>query len=305
MAEYFTKLFLPCQIPEKDIQIFAETLEECVLAIITDQPDGLTPSQWRIMWMTQHPPDIEEWVSILNDHLAMHPLGPVREVTSWQLTFEQIADINWLQKTIEDFAPFSLARFFIQGSHSSQALSCPKGQIPLVINATTAFGTGQHPTTEGCLRALDLISREKSPPFKILDMGTGTGILAIASAKLWPESDILAIDIDEDSIKVCEQHAHMNKVENVKIQKGEGFHARVFEKIPQGHYDLILANILASPLKEMAPDLAGYLAKGGQAILSGLLTEQALSVAKAYQNHNLKKTQDFELREWTTLVMQK
>ena len=216
------------------------------------------------------------------------------------ITFEQVPDdIDWLQHVYDLRVPIEAGRFFIHGGHVTDY---PKDKIEISINAATAFGTGEHGTTKGCLLALDILLDEynfKNP----LDMGCGSGVLAIALAKVLGDK-IVAIDHSEEAVRVTCQNAAINGVEAlIETQCGDGFHTPlVGQKVP---YDLVMANILAQPLIQMAPDLVNVLAEGGFVILSGLLQTQEAKILEIYTALGLKEIATHPIDEWQTLVLQK
>lgn len=216
------------------------------------------------------------------------------------LSLEALPDIDWLKANQEGFPPLRIGRFYVYGSHIEAPV--PAGSIGLRIDAATAFGTGEHATTHGCLTALDLLARQGRRR-RILDMGTGTGILAIAAAKLWGVP-VLACDIDRNSVRVAAENAAVNGVARlVACCAGDGYAARMVRA--RAPYDLIFANILARPLVAMAPDLARHLAPGGIAILSGLLRSQAPWVRAAHRTQGLVIRARLERQGWCSLVLHK
>jgi ribosomal protein L11 methyltransferase len=216
------------------------------------------------------------------------------------LTLEKLEDIDWLKQNQESFPPIRIARYAIRGSHIEAPP--PAGAVGLVIDAATAFGTGEHATTRGCLLALDRLAR-RGRRRRILDMGTGTGILAIAAAKTW-HVKVLACDIDRHSVRVAAENMAVNGVaRQVRCLASDGYAASaVGEGAP---YDLIFANILARPLAAMAPDLAEHLAPGGIAILSGLLANQERYVAAAHHAAGLVFRGRIPVAGWHTLIFGK
>jgi ribosomal protein L11 methyltransferase len=190
-------------------------------------------------------------------------------------------------------------RFAVRGTHLRNEPIL--GRITLTLDAGLAFGSGEHGSTRGCLRALEHVARRR--PRRILDLGTGSGILAMSAAKLLRQP-VLATDIEPWSVRVAEQNAALNRLCRLThFRLADGWRHRVVrERAP---YDLVFANILARPLCLMAKQLAIHLAPGGTAILSGLLTSQARAVLAAHHRCGLRL--DTVIREgvWTTLVVRR
>lgn len=207
---------------------------------------------------------------------------------------------GWLARVQGTFAEQKIgSRFVVRGTHEAPG-SAP-GRLALTLDAGLAFGSGEHGSTRGCLRALERVARRR--PRRILDLGTGSGILAMAAAKLLRRT-VLATDIEPWSVRVAGQNAAMNGVARlVRPALADGWQARAVQAARP--YDLVLANILARPLCRMARDLAAALAPGGTAILAGLLEPQARMVLAAHRRQGLRL--DVMLREgpWTTLVVRK
>lgn len=219
----------------------------------------------------------------------------------WKI--ESVPDKNWLKESYKQFPPFSVGGFFIYGSHYDSDI--PDKQIGLQIDAATAFGSGEHGTTKGCLLAMQDLKDSGMCPWNVLDMGCGSGILAIAAWKLWL-TPVLGVDIEEESIHVTTRHSNANDIKigasAITCEQGDGFAAPgVQERKP---FDLIIANILAGPLKDMAGDLKAVLDENGIVILSGMLNEQADDVLKIYEGLGLNLKQRYDLDEWSTLVLQ-
>ena len=194
---------------------------------------------------------------------------------------ERLSERDWLAENRRAFPPLRIGRFFVHGSHWTGA--APPGAIPLEIDAATAFGTGEHPSTRGVLLALDRLARHRRFR-RPLDIGTGTGVLAIAAAKLL-HRNVLASDIDCAAARVAAHHVRRNGLRgHVRVICAPGYRARAVRRT---QYDLILANILARPLSLMARDLARALAPGGVAILAGLLRRQERMVLAAHRMQGL------------------
>ena len=207
---------------------------------------------------------------------------------------------GWLARTQESFPPQPVGRrFMIHGTHD-RGEPAP-GRIMLTLDAGLAFGSGEHGSTRGCLRALELAARRQ--PRRIADIGTGSGILAMAAAKLL-RRPVLATDIEPWSVRVAGQNAALNGVAHlVRPVLADGWRAPVVTA--SAPYDLVFANILARPLCRMSRDLARHLAPGGTAILAGLLVSQARMVLAAHRRHGLVLEQMLREGQWATLVLRK
>jgi len=206
---------------------------------------------------------------------------------------------GWLRRTWEAFPEQRVGRrFTLRGTHQAAGAA---GRIVITLDAGLAFGSGEHGSTRGCLRALEVAARRR--PRRILDLGTGSGILAIAAARLL-RRPVLATDIEPWSIKVAGQNATLNGVGKlVRPALGNGWHGRAVKSAKS--YDLVLANILARPLCQMARGLAHGLAPGGTAILSGLLANQARMVLAAHRRQGLRLEASWREGKWVTLVVRK
>jgi len=206
---------------------------------------------------------------------------------------------DWLKESLLSFPPVAVGKFYIYGRHIKKP-QVPDGLAGLVINAATAFGSGEHHTTKGCLTALSDI---KGAPKNVLDMGCGSGILGIAAARLFG-ARVLAVDIDPEAVRVTAASAFENKVgDMVTARAGNGFRtAGVRANAP---YDLILANILARPLIKMAPACAGNLRQGGRVIISGFLDRHADWVIGHYKKLDMKLEKEYILSGWVTAVLRK
>lgn len=213
----------------------------------------------------------------------------------------ELPDTDWVAHVRRELAPVEAGRFFVYGSHDADRL--PGDKIPLLIEAAMAFGTGHHGTTLGCLRALDHLISEGFKAEKVADIGCGTAVLAMAAARVW-DGTILASDIDQVAVDVAEANLRANGMAGrVGCVEAAGFdHADLLAAAP---YDLIFANILKGPLVALAPEMAEYLRPGGYAILSGVLNEQAESVAEVYARNGINQVRRDEIGDWTTLLLRK
>ncbi|NAZ36750.1 50S ribosomal protein L11 methyltransferase [Rubellimicrobium sp. CFH 75288] len=210
----------------------------------------------------------------------------------------EVPDVDWVAHVRRELPPVEAGRFFLYGSHDAHRV--PEDRIALLIEASVAFGTGHHGTTLGCLRALDQFAEQSSAPRAIADVGTGTAVLAMAAARLWPEARIVASDIDPVAIETARANLQANGLEDrVETVTAAGFdHPSL-----AGPFDLVLANILKGPLIDLAPAVAAACAPGGHVILSGLLREQAPAVLAAYARMGINHLAAEEIGDWATLVL--
>jgi ribosomal protein L11 methyltransferase len=214
------------------------------------------------------------------------------------LVFSTVSARDWVKASLEGLKPVAAGRFVVHGAHD-QARVAPN-RIGIEIEAALAFGTGHHGTTRGCLLALDALAKKKHPR-RILDVGTGTGVLAIAAARALREL-VLATDIDPRAVVTARDNAVRNRAGAlIATLRAPGLAAhRIRIGAP---YDLIFANILAGPLKGFAATAAKRLAPGGHIVLSGLLPAHANMIISAYRAQGLILRQHFLLEGWVTLVM--
>lgn len=226
-----------------------------------------------------------------------------RAVLGSDVTFEATEidpAINWVARSLEGLKPVQAGGFYIHGSHDGEP--APEGLLPILIDAAEAFGTGHHETTTGCLEAIDNLLREQSPR-RIIDVGTGTGVLAIALAKRTGLT-VIATDIDPAAVRTAEANAKLNGVaETVLAVEATGLDHREIEA--HAPYDLIVANILAGPLVDLAPAMGRMAARGCSIILSGLLETQAALVTAAYERQSIILRQTIVRNGWATLTLDK
>lgn len=215
------------------------------------------------------------------------------------LLHEPVPDIDWVTHSLEGLAQVKAGRFLVHGSHDMPQAG--GGRIPILIDAGLAFGTGHHGTTAGCLEMISQVVRNARPR-NALDVGTGSAVLAIAIAKLAPIR-VLATDIDPVATKVARENVRVNGVAaRVRCETAVGMrHSAIQNNAP---FDLIVANILARPLMELAPQLAAQLASGGSVILSGILAGQRQRVLAAYRQQALFHVRTLWRNGWVTLLLQ-
>ena len=214
-----------------------------------------------------------------------------------EISEERLPERDWLAENRRAFPPLRIGDFFIHGSHWKG--SAPAGAIAVEIDAATAFGTGEHPSTRGCLLALDSLARRRRFR-RPLDIGTGSGVLAIAAAKRL-RCRVLASDIDCAAVKVASHHVRRNGLlGQVRVVCAPGYRSRA---VRPSEYDLIFANILARPLALMARDLARAMAPGGVAVLAGLLRRQEALVLAAHRAQGLALKRRLVIDGWSTLIL--
>ena len=215
-----------------------------------------------------------------------------------RLVVEKVPARDWVKDSLAGLAPVAAGRFLVHGGHDRTRV--PPNRIGIEIEAATAFGTGHHGTTQGCLLALDGLARQRRPRH-ILDLGTGSGVLAIAAAKLL-RTPVIATDIDIHAVRAASDNARKNGVGAlVDAVQAAGLAApRIVSRAP---FDLVLANILLTPLQRLAAPLARSLWPHARVVLSGVLAVQAEAAISAYRSQGLMLERRIPLDEWVTLVM--
>jgi ribosomal protein L11 methyltransferase len=214
------------------------------------------------------------------------------------IAFDAVEAKDWVKASLEDLAPVPAGRFVVHGAHDRARV--PQNKLSIEIEAALAFGTGHHGTTRGCLLLLDHVLKAGQPR-RVLDLGTGTGVLAIAAAKVL-KGQVHASDIDPPSVKVARENARLNGTGNrVQAIRATGFAAPDFAG--RGPFDLVLANILANPLRQLAGPMSQHLAPSAFVILSGLLTPQAASVMAAYRARGLVPVRHLKIEGWSSLLL--
>ena len=260
--------------------------------LVADEPDESKPDEWLIHAYFDHEPSVEE-LKLLS------ALG--RE----EPHIEQLGEADWITMSQAGLQPIRAGRFYV---HTPMYRSRPPGTVAFEIDAGLAFGTGQHATTSGCLGALDKLEREGASFENIADIGTGTGLLAFAALALWPGARCIATDIDRQAIDVARENAAINKVRlghgdgELLLAVADGMHSPMLSA--RSPFDLIIANILAGPLIELAADFAKALAPVGIVMLAGLLDTQADAVIAAYEAEGVKLA-DRSSGEWPVLLFQR
>ncbi len=278
--------------------IFAEMADPPTLLV--DEPDPDQPDAWVLSayFDAEPPPALVARICALAPSASAHSLAP-------------LPDADWLVMSQRDLPPVRAGRFVAHTAAHRSALR--PGDIGLRVEAGLAFGTGQHRTTHGCLEALAGLAQRRQRVARVADLGTGTGILAMAAARRWPKAKVIASDIDPLAVQVARQNLQLSKLLHgrqpgrVELVTAAGMgHARLVAGAP---YGLVIANILAGPLINMARPVAAAVAPGGALVLAGLLAGQARAVARAYRRYGLVPHSRLpgqrpqSTAEWPTLVL--
>jgi ribosomal protein L11 methyltransferase len=257
--------------------------------LVADEPDPAKPDDWLIHAYFDHEPAADE-------------LAALERLGHGLLQVEQLGEADWVTMSQAGLQPIRAGRFTV---HTPTYAPDP-GTINFEIDASLAFGTGQHATTSGCLEALDALETDGARFENIGDIGTGTGLLAFAALALWPEAKCIATDVDPVAINVARENAAINGVKlghgagELLLGVADGMDSPLLSA--RAPFDLIIANILAGPLIELAEDFARSLAPGGTVILAGLLDTQADAVVAAYEKLGLTLG-DRGSGEWPVLVL--
>ena len=266
-------------------------MERDDLALTASAHENEETGEWIFEATCDSPPDMAAFT------------GLAREILGGAVDFAIApidADTDWVARSLEGLKPVSSGGFYVYGSHDEGAV--PAGLIPIRIDAAQAFGTGHHETTTGCLQAIQQVLRHKKP-IRPIDVGTGTGILAIAIAKR-RKLPVLASDIDPVAVRITRENARANGVGHliVEIDAAGLDHTTIQGNAP---YDMIVANILAGPLVTLAPDIGRIAERGAAVILSGLLNTQAQRVIAAYGQQGMVLKDRIVRKDWTTLILEK
>jgi ribosomal protein L11 methyltransferase len=255
--------------------------------LVTSEPDDTKPDVWQLDAYFEGKPSRD----VLKAIARLVPSAREKEPKARPLPPQ-----DWVTMSQEGLEPLIAGRFHVRTPH----YAARRDMVNFVIPAGLAFGTGQHATTSGCLSALDQLKREGKVFRNIIDVGTGTGLLAFAAMHLWPVAKAMASDIDPISIDVVRENMVLNNVSGLSLVVADGMAHR--EIVGRAPYDLVIANILAQPLIDMAPWIAAAVAHRGTLILAGLLDVQAAVVIRAYKREGMRLIRQ-GAGEWPVLVM--
>jgi ribosomal protein L11 methyltransferase len=257
-----------------------------VLDAVTLFEDG--PGAWRVEGYSQVRADAEAAAAAVD--VAGAP----------PLQLEDVPDLNWVAISQAALPPVIAGRFVVHGTHDRGRI--PYGPRAILIDAGEAFGTAHHGTTLGCLLAIDRLARNGGIG-RVLDLGCGSGVLAIAAARAMPQAQVMASDNDPIAVDVARANADANGARRIVTACAMGLdHPWLRQAAP---FDLIIGNILAGPLRALAGDVAGSVRRGGHVVLSGILNPEAPAVIAAYIAHGFQVLKRRQIGEWTTLTLRR
>jgi ribosomal protein L11 methyltransferase len=271
------------------IDVLADSLDPDDCACAAFEADG---GQWGVEIFFRTPPDKKAVGALV--------ASAAGDKAAAALIFETLAAADWVAASLTNLTPVKAGRFIVHGAHDRTRV--PANRIGIEIEAALAFGTGHHGTTRGCLLALDGLTR-RGRMRNVLDVGTGSGVLAIAAARSM-RCRVTAVDIDAQAVAAARGNARRNRAAgDIAFARGNGPGIRFVRA--RAPYDLILANILLAPLKRMAPPLSALAARGGYVVLSGLLTRDANAALASYRAQRLRLERRIPLEGWVTLVLRR
>lgn len=280
--------------PQADL---ARAIEGALENLIEPAPDAVTRFEdgagaWLIEAYYASAPDVAQLAGRLEAALGRAP--PALDLGS-------VPDLNWVAVSQAALPPIATGRFTVHGSHDRGRI--PHGPNAILIDAGEAFGTAHHATTQGCLRAIDRLTRRQAFA-RVLDLGCGSGVLAIAAARALPRADVLATDSDAVAIAVAAANARANGVAGrIAFACATGLdHPWLRQATP---FDLVIANILAGPLIALAAGLSNAVRPGGMLVLSGILDREAAAVTAAYAAHGFTLLDRYRNAGWSTLTLRR
>lgn len=283
---------LTLQVPQGQAAVFAAIFEDEALAVTVQAPPREAMAEINVLYDM---PPAAEVVTVRLQDLA--------EQNKWAMPkfiIAPLAQEDWLQKVAQATPPRRIGRLLIHGAHDKDKVTAALPRLQ--IEAATAFGTGEHPSTQMCLMLLQEVLQHRMPR-RALDVGCGSGILALALARL-AHRRCLAVDCDAESVRLTRENGRINGLSRwVTALPGEGYQPYA---VRRGRpYDLVFANIFARPLMALAVELRAHLAPGGHAILAGLLTSQAPMVLAAHRLQRLHLVRQIRQGEWSALLLKK
>lgn len=285
--------------------------EKSLNAVIADLLENLTPEPVSV----SHFEEVEDISWATTAHYEIEPNSDVLseqiqsflDISSdqYEIEISKVENIDWVSHVQKGLKPVKAGRFFVHGSHDKDKAETEP--FPILIDAAQAFGTAHHGTTKGCLNAIDELSTSITPQ-NILDLGAGSGILAIAAAMVFPKANIIASDIDPIAVDVAKSNDEINHPNNLSRAAithlcVDGLNDNTIQK--NAPFDLLIANILAKPLIAMAPEITKAVATNGTLLLSGILDVQSDDVVKAYEAAGMQHIKTNLIKNWTTSLFMK
>lgn len=281
------KVTLPCTRAEAEaIDSASDLAIDAVLMTTEEVEDDV--ERWRLDAYMEHEPDAAMIAQL-------HALVPSASANDPIVV--RLGDEDWITMSQSGLEPIREGRFVVHTS--AHPADVPPDGRAFLIEAGQAFGTGHHGTTSGCLAMLDALERADKRFAKVIDVGTGTGLLAFAAVDLWPDARVIATDIDPVAVDVTRENAALNGVAGVDLFVADG--ARHPDIDGQAPFDLVIANILAGPLVSMAPELAAIADSGATIVLAGLLDTQRETVVAAYEACDCTLDAIDRRGDWTVL----
>lgn len=277
---------------ETDAIFLSDLFDQFALAASWQQNKPESIWNVEILFAPEHLDAINQSVQFVNEGIKIFITAP---------QIQTLEDRDWLRENQESFPPLEIGNFYIYGSHIANPM--PGNLHPLQIDAATAFGSGNHGSTKGCLLALSSLFEDSYTPNKILDLGCGSGVLAMAAAKLWNSAELIASDIDVECVRVTRENTVLNQLDHIQLLEADGLQSP--KLISWSPYDLIIANILASVLIEISNDIVAILSNDGKLIVSGILDTQYTTVQDVYQAKGLTLEKINQIDEWVTLTFKK
>ena len=243
--------------------------------------------RWEVGGYFEGPPDLAGLAVLAAVHGAA------------EFAVSRVEERDWVAQVRRELHPVHAGRFTVYGAHDAHVVGPER--IGLRIEAAMAFGTGHHATTQGCLLLIDRLARSGVRPRRVADIGCGTAVLAMAAARVW-RVPCVATDIDPVAAATARENVVANRLGPwIATGCGPGFrHPALRRAAP---VDLVCANILAGPLKRLAPEIARHLAPGGRAVLSGLLRGQAAGVEAVFRGHGMRRVDRVALGDWVSLML--
>ena len=286
MATWTALTTLPGKVAAETLGAALEALEPAPIGVgifeIEDQSDT-----WEVGGYFVEPPN--------NISLAL--LSAAHGAAEFAVS--ELPDRDWVSHVRRELKPVEAGRFFVYGAHDADKV--PTDCVALRIEAAMAFGTGHHGTTLGCLRALNRLIEDGFSATHVVDIGCGTAVLAMAAARTWPHV-VYASDIDPVAIDVATANVRANGLEDrVICLRATGIDHPELNR--ENAFDLVFANILKTPLLDLAPDISRITKPGARAILSGILAEQADEVANFYERFEFNTSHYDQIVDWTTLTL--